>query len=74
MKSFSYHPKVKRLKSLNLTPIKSMFFVFADAWQSHVHKKSSKRNFIKENYHSNKFLDYLLVGFTKYFKVDKFWV
>ena len=37
MKSFSYHPKVKRLKSLNLTPIKSMFVVFADTWQSHVH-------------------------------------
>ena len=32
-----------------------------------LHKNSSKRNVMKENYHSNKFLNYLLVGFTKFF-------
>ena len=37
MKSFSYHPKVTRLKSSNLTPIKFMFVVFADTWQSYIH-------------------------------------
>ena len=32
-----------------------------------LHKNSSKRNVMKENYHSNKFLSYLLVRFTKFF-------
>ena len=31
-----------------------------------MHKNSSKRNVIEENYHSNKFLNYHLVGFTKF--------
>ena len=31
-----------------------------------MHKSSSKRDVIEENYHSNKFLNYLLVGFTKF--------
>ena len=31
-----------------------------------LHKNSSKRNVMKENYHSNKSLNYLLVGFTKF--------
>ena len=30
-----------------------------------LHKNSPKRNVIKEKYHSNKFLNYFLVGFTK---------
>ena len=29
-------------------------------------KNSSKRNVIEDNYHSNKFLNELLVGFTKF--------
>ena len=31
-----------------------------------LHKNSSKRNVIKENPHSNKFLNYFLVEFTKF--------
>ena len=31
-----------------------------------LYKNSSKRNVIKENHHSNKFLNDLLVGFTKF--------
>ena len=31
-----------------------------------MHKNSSKRNVIEESYHSNKFLNYLLVGFTNF--------
>ena len=70
MKSFSYHPKVQyRLKRPNLTPIKSMLNVFADAQQSHVYTncvKAALKSFIKENYHSNKFLNYLLFGFSQF--------
>ena len=70
MKSFFYHPKVQyRLKRPNLTPIKSMLNVFADAQQSHVYTncvKAALKSFIKENYHSNKFLNYLLFGFSQF--------
>ena len=70
MKSFFYHPKVQyRLKRPNLTPIKSMLNVFADAQQSHVYTncvKAALEIFVKENYHSNKFLNYLLFGFSKF--------
>ena len=70
MKSFFYHPKVQyRLKRPNLTPIKSMLNVFADAQQSHVYTncvKAALKIFIKENYHSNKFLNYLLFGFSQF--------
>ena len=31
-----------------------------------LHKNSSKRNVMKDNYHSNKFLSYFLVEFTKF--------
>ena len=31
-----------------------------------LHRNSSKRNVMKENYHLNKFLSYLLVGFTNF--------
>ena len=31
------HPKIKRLKTSNLTTIKSMFVAFADTWQSYVY-------------------------------------
>ena len=31
-----------------------------------MHKNSYKRNVIEENYHSNKFPNYLQVGFTKF--------
>ena len=37
MKSFSYHPKVKRVKTSNLTTIKSIFAAFTDTWQSYVY-------------------------------------
>ena len=38
----------------------------AKLWIYILPKNSSKRNVIKENYHSNKFLNYFLVGFTKF--------
>ena len=67
---------VKAKKMSNLTAIKPMFVMFPDTWQNYAAtyclcscilvKNSSKRNVIKENYHSNKFLNYLLAGFTKF--------
>ena len=71
MKSLSYHPKVKRLKRSNLTTIKSIFVAFADTWQRKLciyipHKNNTKSNVMKGNYHSDKFLSYFLVVFTKF--------
>ena len=45
-----------------------MFVTFTDVWHSHVvtYIKSAIKNVIKENYHSSKFLSYLLVGLTKF--------
>ena len=69
MESFSYHPKVKRLKKVKFNHnqihvcclcrnmVKLCIYI--------LHKNSSKRNVTKENYHSNKFLSYVLVGVTK---------
>ena len=44
-----------------------MFVCRHDKVMHHIlHKNSSKRKVVKENYHSNKPLNYLLVVFTKF--------
>ena len=69
MKSFSYHPKVKTKKRLNLNLITPMLDVCRHTAKLYIyllHKNNSK-SVLKENYHSNKFLKYLLVEFRKFF-------
>ena len=70
MKSFSYHPKVKRLKKVkfnhNQIRVCQLCRYMTKLCRYIRHKNSSKRNILKENYHLNKFPNYLLVGFTKF--------
>ena len=71
MKSFSYYSKVQqRLKKVKFNPN----YTHACWVCRHVaklcihimHKNSPKRNVIKDNYHSNKFLNYFLVVLSKF--------
>ena len=69
MKSFSYHPNVKRLKKFkfnqNQIHVCCLCRYMAKLCIYILHKTNSKRSVVKENYHSNKLLNYLPVGFTK---------
>ena len=66
MKSFCYHPKVKRIKKGHKVHVCCLGRYMAILCIYILHKNNSKSNIMKENYHSSKLLNYLLVGFAKF--------